>query len=71
MKIGIGRFNVFDITDCNSYTHRVTSVSFDFFLNIITITIEKGQEIETFNISFFEAQKIGFLNIEKLIKYCK
>jgi hypothetical protein len=52
-------------------THRISNIHIDSFNSEAVIIIEKGLEVSRLKVSIEELQNIGFLNFDKLDKYCK
>jgi hypothetical protein len=53
-------------------THHVTNISIDNHSKMATFVIEGGNNtIDVTKISMEFAQSIGFINIDKLLPYCK
>ena len=52
-------------------THRINGVYIDSFNSDAVISIQKGIEVNQVKVSIEELQEIGFLNFDKLDRYCK
>ena len=61
----------YDIKEKKEITHNVTNIYVDSFNSLVNVTIQKGIEVYTVSFSMSHAQEIGFIDIEKLQKYCK
>ncbi len=60
-----------DIQSMKDTTHNITSVNVDLQSHNISVVIQKGTSVHQVNISTFEAQRIGFINVNSLEEYCK
>jgi|SanBayMetagenome_1026888.scaffolds.fasta_scaffold14540_2 hypothetical protein len=52
-------------------THIVTDIFVDNFHSVITVNIQKGNEVDTVNITMQYAREIGLINLQALENYCK
>ena len=52
-------------------THRISNIHIDSFNSEAVIIIEKGIQVSRLKVSIEELQNIGFLDFDKLEKYCK
>lgn len=52
-------------------THFITSIHINSVSHIATFIIENGINVQQLKISMDEAQKLGIINIQKLIPFIK
>jgi hypothetical protein len=52
-------------------THRINGIYIDSLNSDAVISIQKGIEVNQVKVSIEELQDIGFLDFNKLEKYCK
>ena len=55
----------------DTVTHYVTSIHVNPITSMVHVHILKGVNIEHCTFSMAEAQEIGFINFNALLKYCK
>jgi hypothetical protein len=67
IMFGVG---FFCIKENKEVTHNVTNIFVDNSTHKVTVIIEKGHKIESLSISIEEAERIGFIDVKKLEKYC-
>lgn len=64
------------VSDCfyaiqRNCKHSVQSIYIDNFDEVITVIIQKGNQVDSVNITMQHAQEIGFINLDALKNYCK
>jgi len=59
---------IYDIKTKKKHDWEVSSMRFDFFKNTIKFSLEKGQKIKQFEITFDLAEEIKFINCNALNK---
>lgn len=52
-------------------THKIQNIHINNQFDIVEVIIEKGKDINSVKFSMAHAQKIGFINLDKLENYCK
>ena len=59
------------LLDGRKPTHIVTSIFVDNLLSVVTVNIQKGNQVDTVNITMQYAQETGLINLDALKNYCK
>lgn len=70
-NIQVGTLEAFNIENKKDITHKVTNIKIDIIENSVSLTIEKGTQVEKISLSLQEAKNIGFLNFEALKPFCR
>lgn len=61
--------SLFDVDTGKNIDYQVTHLSANVFDNMLKLTVERGREVHTIEITMEHATRIGLINFDLLVNY--